>query len=204
MGLSTTSGDFPTFIDVLMSSKVLKSNIFGVNIDRAADGAHNGEINFGAPDTSKYTGSLSYNAVTTTGSWQIAVDGVGFNGNTAGIRGRHAFIDTGTSYCFLPPDDAKALHNLIPGSQFSTNDRTWYVPCSTTSSIQFTFSGVTYNVSTKDWIGGKMGSLCASNIYSGTPVGTGNWLLGDTFLKNVYAVFDADQKRIGTSTSPRM
>lgn len=198
IGLSTFAGDVPTFVDVLISSKVLKSNIFGVNIDRAADGEHNGEISFGQPDDSKYIGSLSYSPVGDSEGWKIAVDDVGFNGKSAGMTGRFAYIDTGTSYCFLPPDDAKVLHGLIPGSQLSADGNTWYVPCTTTSPIQFKFSGVTYNVSTKDWIGGKINSLCASNIYPATPAGA-VWLLGDTFLKNVYALFDVDQSRIGSS-----
>ena len=30
----------------------------------------------------------------------------------------------------------------------------------------------------------------------------GSWLLGDVFLKNVYSVFDADNKRIGFANKP--
>jgi hypothetical protein len=203
MGLASDPGSYPTVLQAISTAKVLKSNVFGVNLDRDSDGLHNGEINFGAPDTSKYSGSLSYTALSSSGGdWVIAADGVGVNGKSAGITGRSAYIDTGTSYIFIPPDDASALHGLISGSQLSTDGKTWYVPCTTTSAVQFTFSGVNYSVPSEDWVGGKSGgSLCTSNIFPGTPVGD-NWLLGDTFIKNVYTVFDSDKKRIGQYIIP--
>ena len=198
MGLARDPGSYPTVLHAISTAKVLKYNVFGVNLDRDSDGLHNGEINFGAPDTSKYSGSLGYTALSSSGGdWVIAADGVGVNGKSAGITGRSAYIDTGTSYIFIPPADASALHGLISGSQLSSDGKTWYVPCTTTSAVQFTFSGVSYSVPSEDWVGGKSGgSLCTSNIFPGTPVGD-NWLLGDTFIKNVYTVFDSDQSRIG-------
>jgi hypothetical protein len=42
----------------------------------------------------------------------------------------------------------------------------------------------------------KKGDRCISNIY-GHEVVQDAWLLGDLFLKNVYTVFDAEEKRIG-------
>ena len=73
---------------------------------------------------------------------------------------------------------------------------TYSVPCSTTTPLQFYFSGVTYTVLAKDWVGGKVGDSCTSNVYARAIVGS-SWLIGDIFLKNVYAVFDVDQNRIG-------
>lgn len=199
MGLARDQGSYPPVLEAISSAKVLKSNVFGVNLDRNSDGLHNGEINFGAPDSSKYSGSLSYTSLSSSkGDWVVAVDDVGVDGKSAGVTGRSAYIDTGTSYIFIPPADAKALHGLITDSQVASDGKTWYVPCSTTSSVQFTFSGVNYSVPSEDWVGGKSGgSLCTSNIFPGTPAGVNNWLLGDTFIKNVYTVFDSDQKRIG-------
>jgi hypothetical protein len=205
MGLARDPGSYPTVLQAVSNAKVLRSNIFGVNLDRDSDGVHNGEINFGAPDTSKYSGSLSYTALSNSGGdWVIAVDDVGANGKSAGLTGRSAYVDTGTSYIFIPANDAEALHGLISGSQLSSDGKTWYVPCTTTTAIQFTFSGVSYSVPSEDWVGGKNGgSLCTSNIFPGTPVGANNWLLGDTFIKNVYVVFDSDENRIGQYNIPK-
>lgn len=54
LGQKPSAGFFqPTFIQMLQQNKVLKSNIFGMNLERAADDTNDGEINFGGIDTSK-------------------------------------------------------------------------------------------------------------------------------------------------------
>lgn len=202
LGLSQAEGETPNFLDTLVATKDLKSNIFGISINRAADGPNDGEINLGAPDKSKFSGSLGYNAVNSSGGgdWAISMDDVGFDGNLAGITGRLAYIDTGTSYVFAPAEDVATFHKLIPGS--GTSDSVTYsVPCTTTTTVEFVFGGVSYSVLAKDWVGGAVGGgQCTSNIY-GHEVVSDSWLLGDTFLKNVYAVFDVDQNRVGKYTS---
>jgi hypothetical protein len=203
LGLSLAKSSTPSFVDVLVASKALKSNIFGVSLNRESDGTNTGEISFGAPDTSRYTGSLNYMSVNTSqtgGDWAIVMDNVGFGTSQAGITGKQAYIDTGTSFIFCPPADAATLHALIPGTT-TVNGETYYAPCSTTTSVTFTFGGTTYSVSSKDWLSPPANGVCTSNIY-GRAVIAGAWLVGDTFLKNVYAVFDIDQTRVGEWIHP--
>lgn len=202
LGLNQQKSQTPNFLQVLAASKLLKSNIFGVSISRASDGANNGAINFGQPDTSKYSGDLSYTSVSTNAQndWAIPIDDLGVGDKKSGITDTLAYIDTGTSFIFCDADDAKTFHALIPGATVASDGVTYHVPCTTTDSAFFTFSGVTYQVSSKDWVGPKVNDRCTSNIY-GYPVVPGAWLLGDTFLKNVYAVFDVDRNRVGWSLS---
>lgn len=203
LGLAQTSvADEQNFIQALVASKSLKSNLFGVTINRESDGLPDtGEISFGAPDTSKFVGSLTYNSMPTSaqGDWAITMENIGFGGVLTGLTNRLTYIDTGTTYIFGPQTDVATFHQLVPGSK-STDGVTYGVPCSTTTPAQFIFSGVAYNVSYKDWVGppGGISGLCTSNIY-GTPVVPGAWLLGDTFLKNVYTVFNIDENSIGES-----
>ncbi|KAG4438393.1 hypothetical protein IFR05_006099 [Cadophora sp. M221] len=197
LGLSQSRGNYPIFLETLVESKTLKSNIFGVSLNRAADGTNTGEINFGEPNTSKYSGSLSYNDVSKDagGDWAIPMENVGVGTTQAGIKGKLAFVDTGTSFIFCPPEDAKILYALVPGAT-TKNNVTYTVPCTTTTSLTFTFGSTTYNVHSKDWVSPMANGVCTGNIY-GQAVTSENWLLGDTFLKNVYSVFDADKDRIG-------
>jgi hypothetical protein len=197
LGLSQAAGPYPTFIQSLVASKTLKSNLFGVSINRNSDGPNTGEINFGAPDTSRYSGNLNFNAVASNaeGDWAIPMDGLGLVGKDAGITGKLAYIDTGTSYIFAPAADVAKFHGTVPGAK-SSDDVTWSVPCTTTTPLTFTFSGITYDVPSEDWVGPMANGACTSNVY-GHPVVDGEWLLGDTFLKNVYTVFDIDGNRVG-------
>lgn len=197
LGLSLTKSDNPSFIDSLVGSKALKSNIFGMSLNRASDGPNTGEINFGAVDTSRFSGDLSYTAISSAagGFWAIPMANAGFGTTQSGITTKLAYIDTGTSFIFCPPSDAKIFHAIIPGAS-TTDGRTYHVPCTTTASLTFTFGSTSFSVSPKDWMSQPSNGVCTSNVF-GQEVITGQWLLGDTFLKNVYAVFDADQSRVG-------
>jgi hypothetical protein len=198
LGLSRQSGDYPNFLQTLVTSKTLKDNVFGMDLNRASDGPNTGEINFGAPDTSRYSGDLTYTSVTDNNldDWAITLDNVGVGTQQSGISKKSAYIDSGTSYIFGPPTDVIKFHALIPDSA-TTDNSTFTVPCSTTAPVTFTFSGVTYSVSSKDWVGPKVNGVCTSNIFGVSVVDKNSWLIGDTFLKNVYVVFDVDQSRVG-------
>lgn len=187
-----------TLMDVMAEKKLLQANMFGVHLSRSVDGAADGQITFGAADTSKFMGDLSYtSSISIDGMWEIPADRVGVDGQDVGLVGKTAIIDTGTSYILMPLADAAAVHAKLTGS--SNLGESFYVPCDITLPIQFTFSGVIYNVLPKDYVGkpDKTGKKCASNIVGHQSFGKDTWLLGDVFLKNVYTVFDFDKDRIG-------
>jgi cathepsin D len=149
-------------------------------------------------DSSKFNGKLAYTKVINDASWELAADDAGVDGKGVGFTGKSAIIDTGTSYILMPPSDAAALHALIAGS--SQNGETFTVPCSSASNVYFTFSGVQYTVSPKDYVGARSGSGCQSKIIGHQAFGVNEWILGDVFLKNVYTVLDFDNNRIGFGT----
>ena len=202
LGLSRSSQgqgmDVPTFIQVVQKNSLLKSNLFGVNLQRAADNSNDGEITFGSVDESKYTGDLNYlDTVGDITDWKIPADDILVDGKSVSVTGKNAIFDTGTSYMFLPPDDAKAVFSQISGAEPGDNEL-WNVPCDTTTSIALVFNKVGYEISPKDYVGPTVGGgLCYSHIIGLSAVDDNTWLLGDTFLKNVYSVYDMDKDRIG-------
>ncbi|TEA17663.1 Aspartic-type endopeptidase ctsD [Colletotrichum sidae] len=200
LGLSMAGGETENFVQVVKNSSQLEANIFCVYLNRAADGPNTSEISFGVCNPDKYTGDISYTAVgSDNGDWAIPIDGIAYDGQKSGAAGKLAYIDTGTSYVFGPQADIAAFHANIPGSS-TTDNATYTVPCDSDKKVTFTFSGVSYTISPKDWRSvPSPDGVCTSNIY-GHEVVPGAWLLGDVFLKNVYAVFDKDQKRIGFAT----
>ncbi|EXJ77698.1 hypothetical protein A1O3_09927 [Capronia epimyces CBS 606.96] len=201
LGLGRPSSDqlgTPTVMQVLDQQGDLSDNVVGIHLQRNADGAKDGQITFGGVDSSKFNGKIGYTKTANQQNWEIAADDAGVDGKGAGFSGKSAIIDTGTSYVLMPPSDAATLHALISGS--SHNGEVYIVPCSSTASVYFTFSGVKYAISPKDYVGKESGSGCQSNIVGHQAFGPDQWILGDVFLKNVYAVFDFDNNRIGFGT----
>ncbi|EFW99045.1 aspartic-type endopeptidase [Grosmannia clavigera kw1407] len=198
LGLSLSKGVTNNFWQVVMDGKLVDSNIFGISIWRDSDGgSNNGELTIGTTDSSQYTGNIGYTAVDSSanGDWAIAMGNIGFDGSLAGVTDRLAYIDTGTTYMFGPKDDVAALHALIPGASTSDGGTTYTAPCNTDLPLTVVFSGVSYNISSEDWLSSGSSGNCTSNVY-GREVVSGAWLFGDLFLKNVYTVFDVDKTRI--------
>lgn len=196
LGLSMGKGASDNYMDTLSKSGKLSKNLFAVALNRAADGANNGEIRFGSVNTDKFTGDIKFTGVATkTGDWVIPMDDIGFDGKKPGA-GALAYIDTGTSFIFGPKDLTKKLHADIPNAA-SSDGIVYTVPCDTSKSLTITFSGVDYQIPPKDYVSPKdSAGRCTSNVY-GNEVVKGSWLVGDTFLKNVYSVFDRDNRQIG-------
>jgi hypothetical protein len=206
LGLAMSASVSGTFMQTLKQKKLLKSLVFSISLNRDSDGRNDGQITFGGIDRAKYTGEISYTDVPPpnkdAGEWVIPLGGLSVNGQSAAVSNRLAYIDTGTSFVFAPPDDLAALFKLIPGSSSSESNGyvEYTVPCDTKHPITITFSNVAYEISPADWIV-KTNDHCVSRLY-GYEFKAGTWLLGDAFLKNVYSVFDAENMRIGFASKP--
>lgn len=202
LGLGRISSDqlgSPTIMQVLKDQGHLPQTVIGVHLHRAADNTKDGEIIFGGVDTSKFSGTLAYTVTSNDDAWEIPVEDMLVNGVPGNFTGRSAIIDTGTTFILMPKNDATILHALIPGSV--ANGETFTVPCNSNAKIEVRISGKLYSISPKDYVGKASGSACSSTIIGHQAFGETQWILGDVFLKNVYAVFDFDGKRIGKSVS---
>ncbi|KAF2845767.1 acid protease [Plenodomus tracheiphilus IPT5] len=206
LGIGRGTSSSSSLIDALSSSNMLDSKLYGIHLSRNtntnANNFADGELNLGATNPSRFTGSINY--IPTTPStqdsfWEIPLDTASWDNTPIPLpnpqKQRTAILDTGTSYILIPPSDAQALHTSIPHAttRSSPNGEIFYVPCDTNATLSFTFNNIAYNISTVDWRGGKVESedgLCRSNIVGRAAFGEARWLVGDVFLKNVYSVFD--------------
>ncbi|KAF2709183.1 acid protease [Pleomassaria siparia CBS 279.74] len=190
--------EHPQFMDVLSTSKLISSKLYGIHLSRGKDALNDGEFNLGEPNKERYDGDLSFNPTieNDNGYWEIGVVDAGYDGKMAGLSGKSAVLDSGTSYILMPQPDAVALHKLITG--YTQSDETFTVPCSTAKPIQIKFGDQTYDISPADYVGSDVGNgNCASNIVGRQVFADTQWLVGDVFFKNVYAVFDSDNSQVG-------
>ena len=188
----------PSLMDVLSTQKLIGKKLVGIHLSRAADGPNDGELNFGEPNKERFDGQLNFGKAVENkeGFWKVTVEDTVVDGKPMGFGGREAIIDTGTSFILMPGPDAVALHKRFQGS--SQSGETFSMPCNAKTVLQFVFNKVKYDISPKDYLGGDLGDgKCKSNIIGRKTFGERDWLVGDVFLKNVYAVFDFEEGRVG-------
>ncbi|KAG0348269.1 Type I transmembrane sorting receptor [Podila minutissima] len=180
-----------TFLDNAIAAGALAQPVVSAYLPSVRrNGGVGGEYLFGAIDSTKYTGSLTYVPVTQKGYWQVLIQDAAFNGQSLGQTSQ-GIVDTGTTLVIVGDAVAQAIHGKISGSKNDPNNG-WLVPCSvksSTANVSFKMGGVSFNVPVADLAYEDMGDG-SGNCFSGIQGGQdGLWILGDVFLKNNYCVF---------------
>ncbi|KAF0532745.1 acid protease [Gigaspora margarita] len=196
MGFDDLSGiKTTTPFSNMVKQKAVANPYFGIYLQRSNDTGHTGTLTLGDIDTTKFTGNLNYNNVSTIKGknvyWILDVDDISINGNKLKFKNRQAIFDTGSNIVYMPEEDAKTYHKFINGSSLN-NDRTYTVPCNATDQVAYIFGDVSYNIDQSDLV---MGSDCYSSVQIGSI--DNMWLIGDSFLRNVYSVYNIKNFTIG-------
>ncbi|KAI9496004.1 aspartic peptidase domain-containing protein [Zychaea mexicana] len=133
-----------------------------------------------------------------------------------------AIIDTGTTLIVVPPSMSRSIHMAIPGAEYNST-LGWQVPCARgakqANNSTKTNDGITAHQDQEELIAFRFGNqefpIAYSNLirekvnpgnetlcYSGiaeAPVPM--VIMGDTFLRSYYSVFDFEKKRVGFAKS---
>ncbi|KAK4889853.1 hypothetical protein LTR27_011366 [Elasticomyces elasticus] len=159
-----------------------------------------GSILFGGVDTAKYTGELQTLPIIPTQGYYaefvIALTALGANGTVGSIANNiasPALLDSGSSLMYLPDSICTTIFNDV-GAQYDESQGAAFVDCdlrNQDSTIDFTFSGVTIRVPMNELVivaGIQNGEeLCIIGI---SQAGESTPVLGDTFLRSSYVVYD--------------
>jgi cathepsin D len=172
-----------------------------------------GVFTLGGTNTSLFTGDIDFQnmPVSTPSFWLQSLASATVNGQSVQITtGESALsaIDTGTTLIGGPTNDVAAIWAAVPGSGPSQSSQGFFnFPCTTQVSVAFSFGGKSWAISTQDMNIGpesRGSALCLGAIFDlsmGTNIQSGsgnpNWVIGDTFLKNVYTVFRASPPSVG-------
>lgn len=193
----------------MIRQKLITEPIFSVWMKTTlSDGEVGGEIIFGGVDTTKYTGDFTYLPVTKQGYWQITMDGVSVGSKTIKPSGGYQVIsDTGTSFLVGPETVIDALAQQIPGVQYTQG--AYIIDCSVDKStlpdMNFIFGGKSFAVPAVDYvieIKQPGADVCLIAMQGGNAGGI-DWILGDTWIRGWYHIFDFGQNRVGLAKATR-
>jgi len=191
----------------LMSRGVLQERLFGAYVARhllEPDGgklAPGGSLDFGFANAAYYSGNITYSALGGTPRyWEVPIQSLTIDGHLILAGGRIAALDMATSLILAPTKMVEDLYAKVPDATPGDGvlAEFYVVPCNTDVTLNLTINGVSYPISIADFVLriDPAEDICIGTIVSfeGTTI---QWVLGDTFLKNVYTVYRYDPPSVG-------
>ncbi|PBP24171.1 acid protease [Diplocarpon rosae] len=198
---------YNTLTSQMVENGLIQSNAYSLWMENPE--INSGKILFGGVDTAKFTGTLQTLPIQTTrGRYEklcIALTALAVGDTVFNNEPEPAVIDTALANTFLPYHMAHGIYNLI-GAQYDFRFKVAFVGCALaddTMTLDFTFSGATISVPMKEMVfeipeeDREILNLSESSgiCYLGISVGN-RVLLGDTFLRSAYLVFDLANNEI--------
>lgn len=205
----------------MVADGLIQSNAYSLWLNDL--NASTGRILFGGVDTAKFAGSLQtlpiqreqgYFAeflITLTDvqvsnkstSGQVSQQSISGDDMALGV-----LLDSGSSLTYLPNNISEIIYKMV-GADYKKEDGVAYIPCSLRGSdtdFTFTFSGVPIKVAFDELIINLYDSNGARAVYKNTsqPIclfgissaESGMSVMGDTFLRSAYVVFDLENNEI--------
>lgn len=210
------SQKLPTLMDALKANGLIPHRIFSFYMSTEyPDGSLSGPSEFvlGAPDLNlTRDGSLTYLDLPTStepSMWLLSMQQVKLDESDPGYCTSSApcivLPDTGTSFIGMPPDAfidlVKRIQRVRKDCYYDTDNG--LVVCQQNRldglpTLSFSIQGSAFTLSPSFYFldaggGDWMLGLMAIDVGSKQPL----WILGDTFLRAYYTVFDMDNKRVG-------
>ena len=174
--------------------------------------ANTGSILFGGVDTEQYKGQLQTLPVQREAGafseFLITLTALQL-GSTAIATGQAlaVLLDSGSSLTYLPDAMVKTIYDTV-GAMYDADHGAAYVPCSLATqqtSLTFTFSTPTITVGMDELVlelvtnSGRRPTFQNGQeacLFGIAPSGSGTNVLGDTFLRSAYVVYDLDNNQI--------
>ncbi|KAH9929580.1 acid protease [Epithele typhae] len=186
------------FFYTAVSEGAVDEGVFGFKL--ASSGS---ELYLGGTNDDLYSGSLEYHDVdTSNGFWQIT-SAKAYVGSKAAVSGFETIIDSGTTIMYGPPSAVKTFYKAISGSGvYDSSEGYYYYPCDSPPTVSFAWgSGKKWEITEENFSLGETesGSGKCVGALAGQDLGLGSsvWLLGDSFMKNVYTAFSTDNEAVG-------
>lgn len=199
----------------MVKDGLIKSNAYSLWLNDL--GAHTGSILFGGVNTEKYRGELQTLPIqTVNGDYSefiIALTGVSYNEGSD----RHSYssevlpaavlLDSGSSLTYLPNAIVQDIYDDLD-VVYEPSGGVGYVPCSLAQkdiSITYTFSTPSITVGIDELVL-DAGDLRFRNgaracVFGIVPAGDSTAVMGDTFLRSAYVVYDLANNEISLANT---
>ncbi|GAA5971359.1 hypothetical protein JCM11641_008322 [Rhodosporidiobolus odoratus] len=190
----------PPVFQTLVSRGKLSSAMFSFKLSSTSVGKS--ELYLGGMNPSYYVaGTTQWAPVISQAYWTVAGQ-TQVNGATVGSTGTfNAIIDTGTTIIVAPTSFASKFWAAVPNSAPYGSGGYYTFPCNSAPTVSFTFGGSTTQWKVSQFNLGRVSSgssKCVGSVV-GQDTGINGVIMGDNFLKNVYATFDLTNNRVGFS-----
>ncbi|ANB11681.1 Yps3p [Sugiyamaella lignohabitans] len=186
----------------LVRQGLISKNIYSIYLDD--QNSLTGHVLFGGIDREKFVPPLQTVPVTSTSTLEVTLSSVSAGGQKT-ISSISVVLDTGTSLMYLPNSYVKTIAKAYGATYNQELDMYTLNKSSYNNlpeSVRFNFQGVVIQVPTKEviwpltWFTGKNeGGKYALTIMPNTQ-SLGYNILGDTFLRSAYVVYDLDYREI--------
>lgn len=194
----------------LVADGTIQSNAYSLWLNDLD--ANTGSILFGGVDTDKYSGSLETLPVQKESGvfaeFLITLTEVTLGTTViAKNQAQAVLLDSGSSLTYLPDAMTEAIYEQV-SAQYDSSEGAAYVPCSlakNSTSMNFTFSTPTISVPMDELVldvtssNGRQLTFSdgtAACLFGIAPAGSSTAVLGDTFIRSAYLVYDLANNEI--------
>jgi hypothetical protein len=186
-----------TFFD--NAAATLPEPVFTADLRHAAAGSYE----FGAIDSTKFTGNLNWADVnTTSGFWQFSSQSFSVStGGTTNVAGGQAIADTGTTLMLVDPNVVNAYYSQVQGAVNDNSVGGITFPCSSTlpdlavdigGTFMATVRGDDINFAPVD----QTGTTCFGGLQATT---SSPQIYGDIFFKSNFVAFNIGNNSLGVA-----
>lgn len=215
LGLSYSHNGKKNLPERLKQEGYINKNAFSLSLTEYKESS--GSLLFGGVDHSRYVGDLMTvprvdSPNTGFKTLSVALSSISVDGNTINTSGSVTPLDSGTTFTYMPPDIYNQIADafgVVSSSSTAFGAPAFNVTKYGEKEVTFEFSGAKIKVKGKDMAlefkdfhrpdHGDMKIFGIwSNVYSG-----GYTILGDTFLKSAYVVYDLDGETISLAQANR-
>lgn len=195
MGYDTISVNkiVPPFYNMI-DQKLIDEPVFAFYLSADGDGS---EVVFGGSDKDHYEGKITNLPVRRKAYWEVDLDGITIDGETASFDDAGIILDTGTSLIALETDLAEMLNKLIGAKKGYSG--TYTLECNTRDNlpdITFTLAGHNFTIDAFDYTIESGGSCISAFMGMSLPANLAG-ILGDAFLRPWYSIYDAGKNQVG-------